>query len=114
MPPRPHGVPPGSGGPREAALEAGGASGIDGLIDDVVLADAKVGLDAWSPMELELGSCVVHGNERAGDREFARLAARCVRRDPELGDLAAPAGPDGRFFTADDPWVSGAGGARVR
>ena len=101
-------------GPRQAAIEAGGDGGIDGSIDDVVLADAKVGLDAWSPMGFALGSCTVHGDGLAGDRDFQALAAACVDADPGFGDLAMPAGPDGRFFTEDDPWVSAAGGARPR
>jgi hypothetical protein len=99
-------------GAREAAIEAGGDGGIDGTIDDVVLADASIGLDAWSPMDFALGKCTVHGLELAGDRELAALAEGCVDVDPEFGDLGAPAGPDGHFFTDDDPWVSAAGGAR--
>lgn len=99
----------GAGG---AAIEAGGEAGMEGVIDDVVLADSKVGLDAWSPMDFALGRCTVHNNELAGDRDFAALAEGCVDLDPRFGDLGAPAGPDGLFFTEDDPWVSGAGGAR--
>lgn len=100
-------------GAREAAIEAGGEGGIDGTIDDVVLTNSSVGLDAWSPMGFELGKCTVHGNDLAGDREFAALAEGCVDVDPGFGDLGAPAGPDGRFFTDDDPWVSASGGARA-
>lgn len=99
-------------GAREAAIEAGGDAGIDGEIDDVVLADSPIGLDAWSPMGFALGQCTIHGTDLAGDREFAALADGCVDIDPEFGDLSAPAGPDGRFFTDDDPWVSASGGAR--
>ena len=77
----------------------------------MVLADSETGLDAWSPMGFSLGRCTVHGNDRVGDRDLADLARDCVRDDPLFGDLRAPAGPDGRFFTADDPWVSAAGGA---
>ncbi|GDX79415.1 hypothetical protein LBMAG42_12260 [Deltaproteobacteria bacterium] len=97
---------------REAAIEAGGEGGIEGTMDDVVLTNASVGLDAWSPMRFQLGKCTAHGNDLAGDREFAALAEGCVDVDPEFGDLGTPAGPDGRFFTADDPWVSTVGGAR--
>ncbi len=97
----------------EAAIEAGGEGGIDGILDDVVLANAAIGLDAWSPMGFALGKCIVHLNGLVGDREFAGLGADCVDEDPGFGDLTAPAGPDGRFFTADDPWVSAVGGARV-
>lgn len=99
-------------GARGAAIEAGGASGVEGRIDDVVLASSAVALDAWSPMDFELERCTVHGNELDGDRDFADLAETCVAADPGFGDLSAPAGPDGRFFTADDPWISAAGGAR--
>lgn len=99
-------------GAREAAIEVGGEGGIAGTIDDVVLADSSIGLDAWSPMSFELGHCTVHGNDLAGDREFAALAEACIDVDPGFSDLGAPAGPDGRFFTQDDPWVSGTGGAR--
>ncbi len=98
-------------GARQAAIEVGGEGGIDGTIDDVVLADARVGMNAWSPMEFELGPCTVHGTELVGDGEFAALT--CDDADPGFGDLSVPAGPDGQFFTADDPWVSAAGGARV-
>ena len=97
---------------KEAAIEAGGEHAITGLIEDVVLTDSEVGLDAWAPMDLELVGCTVHGNELAGDRELATLADSCVEADPSFGDLSVPAGPDGWFFTADDPWVSAAGGAR--
>ncbi|MDP2307295.1 MAG: right-handed parallel beta-helix repeat-containing protein [Pseudomonadota bacterium] len=99
-------------GAREAAIEAGGEGGIDGTIDDVVLARSSIGLDAWSPMGFALGKCTVHGNALAGDRELAALAEGCVDLDPGFGDLGVPAGPDGRFFTEDDPWVSASGGAR--
>lgn len=98
-------------GASKGAIEAGGEAGIAGTIDDVVLAYSRVGLDAWSPVEVVLSGCIVHGME-AGDREFGALASVCVDEDPELGDLRAPAGPDGRFFTDDDPWVAASGGAR--
>lgn len=100
-------------GAGEAAIEAGGEREISGEIDDVVLANSAIGLDAWSPMELDLGECTVHGNGMAGDRDFADLAQDCVNDDPMFGDLTAPAGPDGRFFTDDDPWISASGGARI-
>ncbi len=99
-------------GAREAAIEAGGAGGITGVLDDVVLADAAVGLDAWSRMGLVVGECSVHDVGVVGDRDFAEAAEVCVDRDPGFGDLAAPAGPDGHFFTTDDPWVAEIGGAR--
>ena len=99
-------------GVRHAALEAGGDAGIDGAIDDVVLTDSKVGLDAWSPLDFLLTACTAHGNELTGDRQFEALAESCVDTDPDFGDLSVPAGPDGRFFTPDDPWVSSTGGAR--
>lgn len=99
-------------GADEAAIEAGGEAGIDGTMDDVVLTQSAVGLDAWSPLGFDLGECTVHGNDLAGDREFASLAEACVNEDPLFGDLDTPAGPDGRFFTDDDPWVSASGGAR--
>ncbi len=54
---------------------------------------------------------LVHETERAGDRALEDLARGCVEVEPELGDLRAPAGPDGRFFTGDDPWISPIGGA---
>lgn len=99
-------------GAGQAAIEAGGDGGIEGVIDDVVLADSKVGLDAWSPMAFDLGLCVVHQLDLVADRSFAGLADACVDTDPDFGDLDIPAGSDGRFFTADDPWLSAAGGAR--
>ncbi len=98
-------------GPRQAAIEVGGESGIEGVIDDVVLSDAEVGLDAWSPMDFVLGTCTVHHTDPVGDREFEELARGCAEADPRFGDLSAPAGPDGVFFTPDDPWVSAVGGA---
>jgi len=97
---------------RQAAIEAGGEAGIDGTIEDVILAASRIGLDAWSPMEFGLERCTVHANEQAGDREFASLAEVCIEADPHFGDLDVPAGPDGRFFTGDDPWVSELPGAR--
>jgi len=99
-------------GAREAAIEAGGAGGITGVLDDVVLADAAVGLAAWSPMALAVGACSVHDVGLAGGRDFSEAAEVCVDRDPGFGDLGAPAGPDGRFFTDDDPWISAVGGTR--
>lgn len=99
-------------GARQASIELGGESGIDGRIDDVLLVGSAIGLDAWSPMDLELGACTQHQTDLAGDREVAELAASCAVEDPRFGDLSAPAGPDGRFFTDDDPWRSASGGAR--
>ncbi len=99
-------------GARQAAIEAGGDGGMEGTIDDVVLADADVGLDAWSPLGFVVGECTVHAVDEAADREFDSLGQHCVHADPNFGDLAVPAGPDGRFFTADDPWVSETGGAK--
>ena len=39
-------------------------------------------------------------------------AAACDHSRPDFGDLDAPAGPDGFFFTDDDPWLVD-GGAQL-
>ena len=81
-------------------------------MSDVVFASCDVGLDAWSPMGFTLDGCVVDDVGAAGDRSFAELAEGCVEGEPGFGDLSTPAGPDGWFFTDDDPWRSDVGGAR--
>ena len=91
----------GAGG---AGLEAGGERGISGTLDDVTVVDSDVGFDAWDPMDLELGSCLVWDNRLRDDRDWEGLADHCERVEPGFGDLSEPAGPDHLFFTDDDPW----------
>ena len=98
-------------GSGQAGVEVGGEQGITGTMDRVLLVDNKVGLDAWDPVELSLGSCQVYGNDLDDDRSWSGATASCDHDDPDLGDLSIPAGPDLVFFTEDDPWRSPAGAA---
>jgi hypothetical protein len=92
-------------GSEEAALIWAGDEGVASTLDRVVLADNAVGFDGWGTVELEVRRCRVHGNERDDDGSAAGAAAGCVSERPDFGDLDAPAGPDGAFFTSDDPWL---------
>lgn len=76
-----------------------------GAIDDVLLANSQIALDAGSPMDFQLGTWTTFANDHVGDREFTALADVCVEMEPRLGDFGVPAGPDGCFFPADDPWI---------
>lgn len=93
-------------GPGGAGIELGGEGGISGTLSRILVADADVGLDAWSPMEVTV-SCHTEGVAVATDRELSEVA--CGESDGGMVGMTGVAGADGVFFTADDPWRSEAG-----
>ena len=99
-------------GSSDAAIAWAGMEGVSGRLDRVVLAGNAVGLEGWGSVELEVDDCELHGNE-TDDEGVGGAASACDHARPDFGDLDAPAGPDGFFFTEDDPWLVH-GGAQLR
>ena len=97
-------------GSADAAIAWAGAEGVSGSIDRAVLAENAVGLFGWGSVELDVGECRLHDNEEDGEGVDGAAAA-CAEERPSFGDLDLPAGPDGYFFTADDPWIVTGGAA---
>jgi hypothetical protein len=54
---------------------------------------------------LDVAECRVHANGLDDDRSAAGASSGCLDRPPGFGALDTPAGPDGFFFTDDDPWL---------
>lgn len=98
-------------GSKKGGMVWAGNSGLASRLDRMVLADNDVGLDGWGTVALDVGVCQVHANGIDDDNSVAGAAAGCVDGAPGFGDLSAPAGPDGTFFTVDDPWLTDGGAA---
>lgn len=92
-------------GAAEVGVMWAGDQGVAAALDRVVLADNDVGLDGWGTATLTMGQCRVDGNDLDDDRAADGATEACEDGDPGFGDLSRPAGPDGTFFTADDPWL---------
>ncbi|MFT5685072.1 MAG: hypothetical protein ACI8RZ_006018 [Myxococcota bacterium] len=93
-------------GPGGAGIELGGEGGISGVLSRILVVDATVGLDAWSPMDVVV-TCHTEGVAAATARELAGV--ECGESDGGMVGMVGVAGADGVFFTADDPWRSGVG-----
>ena len=99
-------------GSKEAALVWAGDVGVKSTLENIVLAENGVGFDGWGTVELDIEGCRVHGNDLDDDNSASGVAKSCASGRPGFGNLTKPAGPDGTFFTADDPWLVD-GGARL-
>jgi hypothetical protein len=98
-------------GAAEAGLELGTEAGLTARLAELWLEGNAVGLDAWGGVEAEVESCVAADNELDADRDMA--AATCTPGSSRLAPLETMAGPDGVFFTQDDPWLAPEGGAQL-
>lgn len=94
-------------GAGQAGLLIAGEAGIELDVDGFVVLDSAVGFDGWGVGEVTVDGCAVGGNGIDAQRLLEGVSG-CT----ELGvpEVSAPAGPDGLFFTEDDPWLM-AGGA---
>ena len=94
-----------------AGLELGTEAGLEVQVQDVLLQDNAVGLDGWGGVEAKVEGCETAGNGLDADRDLQDAA--CSPGSSDLGDTEVLAGPDGIFFTQDDPWLSTRGGAAL-
>ena len=91
------------GAARAGVLLASGA-GMTLDIEDLVVVDSDVALDGWGEdAVVELTGCRTTGNGVDIDRLLEGRGFVCETA-PNV-PTRAPAGPDQRFFTADDPWL---------
>ncbi len=90
-------------GARKAGVLVGSGAGLDLAIEDMVVIDSAVAFDGWGEdAALSVVGCRTSGN----GEDFARLfdgVASCGSAEPV--EFGPPAGPDGLFFTDDDPWL---------
>ncbi|HHO50020.1 MAG TPA: right-handed parallel beta-helix repeat-containing protein [Deltaproteobacteria bacterium] len=96
-------------GAGEAGVLVGGGAGIELSLDGIVVVDSRAGLDGWGSGDLDVRACRLAGNGVDLDRLFEGTATCEAAASP---DVIHPAGPDGLFFTSDDPWLV-PGGARL-
>jgi len=90
---------------RDAGLLFGGTAGLQVAVDGAVIARNGIGINGWEDVSLELSACVLDGNleDDAGVLEGATAA--CEQRPLVFGDLNVPTGPDGIFFSGDEPYL---------
>lgn len=94
----------------QAGVLVASDAGIDLLIEHTVVTGSEVAFDGWGTgADLQVADCRTADNGADFDRLFAG-AGRC--EGVGVPDVEQPAGPDGLFFTADDPWLV-PGGARL-
>ncbi|MEN0063336.1 MAG: right-handed parallel beta-helix repeat-containing protein [Myxococcota bacterium] len=90
-------------GARKAGVLLGSGAGMDVTIENMVILDSAVAFDGWGDEAVvDVVDCQTSGNEE----DFSRLLAEagpCTTAEPV--DVTTIAGPDGQFFTADDPIV---------
>ncbi len=98
-------------GAAEAGIELGTEAGLMVTLRDVLVEGNAVGLDGWGGVEAELEGCQASDNAQDGDRDLAEV--QCAEGATALDRPDEMAGDDGVFFTADDPWLSPAGGAAL-
>jgi hypothetical protein len=96
-------------GARQAGLLVASTAGLALEVEDFVVLDSGAGFDGWGTAEVTVTGCGTGGNEVDADRVLDDVSG-CVPVDPP--DVSRPAGPDGLFFTADDPWLVPGGAAR--
>ncbi len=93
----------------EAGIELGTEAGLDVTLLDVLVQDNAVGLDGWGGVRASVQSCFSSGNTTDSDRDLGDVS--CQAGGTQLATPRELAGTDALFFTADDPWLSSAGGA---
>lgn len=89
-------------GAGQAGVLVASEAGMQLELDELVVVDSAVGMDGWGDAELQLERCWTSGNGADLDRLFEG-AGRCA--EASAPDVTHPAGPDGLFFTDDDPWL---------
>jgi hypothetical protein len=90
---------------QEAGVLFAGNAGIEARIAGLALVGNQVGMDGWGDVTVALSDCLVSDNETNDARAVAGTTSVCQQQPTSWGDLENPAGPDGIFFTADDPWI---------
>lgn len=80
-------------------LRFAGEQGITGTARRLWLL-GETPVEGWGTVDVVFSECAVAG-------EAIGWVEACDVVDPEIPDLGAPAGVDGVFFTADDPWRVG-------
>jgi len=96
-------------GSGQAGVELGAGPGLEVSLSDPLLVDNAVGLDGWGGVDAWVEGCQSADNGVVALRDLS--GSDCTEGASDLGSLDAMAGPDGVFFTADDPWLSERGGA---
>jgi len=97
-------------GAGKAGLLVASDAGMELAVDQFVVVDSDRAFDGWGEADLTVGAC----RTSVADVDFARLFEGLGSCESAASvDVSAPAGPDGLFFTADDPWLV-EGGAQLR
>jgi len=90
-------------GARRAGVLVASGAGMDVAIEDMVVLDSAVAFDGWGDdASLSVERCRTAGNGEDFARIFEGVGA-CQPAAPVELDVVA--GPDGLFFTDDDPWL---------
>lgn len=89
----------------QAGLLLAASQGIEAGLDGLVLANNRVGMDGWGDVALEVGDCLIDGNLINDAGAVKGVTKVCESGPLVFGDLSNPAGPDGIFFTTDDPTI---------
>lgn len=96
---------------KQAGVLVGSGEGIALAIEDVVVVGSGVAFDGWgAEADVTVSRCFTSANGSDFDRVFDDVEVVC--QATTAPDVRAPAGPDGVFFTADDPWIVD-GGAQL-
>lgn len=96
--------------PGEIGFAVGGEHDVTAVLRNVAVQGAPVAFDGWGQGTIQIDTCSTAEVALEFDRLFEGQSATC---DMTAGVPAGPvAGPDGLFFTEDDPWLQ-AGGARL-
>jgi hypothetical protein len=91
-------------GSNEAGVLLGSQDGAQLVVDlvDVALVDNAQGIDGWGAPTATLQDCAASGNDVVLDGVAEGLGG-CARI--QVSTPGGLTGPDGLWFTADDPWV---------
>jgi len=89
-----------SGAP-DAGIVVAAEHRVEATLSDVTVADSAVGFRGWGEPAVAVDGCVVSGNSARADDVMSGATEGC--ESGEVPDLSVLSGPDGVFFTADDP-----------
>ncbi|MEZ4240566.1 MAG: right-handed parallel beta-helix repeat-containing protein [Myxococcota bacterium] len=92
----------------DAAVTLAGHARLSATLDDLQLTALGAALDGWGEPTVDVSECHRQATPALGPFDVA-----CPPDAVSL-DTSAPAGPDGRYFTADDPWLAADHGAALR
>ena len=96
----------GAKGTPGAGLHFAGTAGLTATAVDNLVTGSNAGVDGWGQVNVTFRACGFFGNRSNVMRALkGTTAEQCSLVDPQFGDLTKPAGDDGVFFTADDPWL---------